>query len=228
MAHRPNVRRDEGSKRQKHHRKASQASGAQQSRSIKKSADKPGVSRTSSRLSISKDLKDSKDPINVEVTTGTMREERESRTTGDRDLLQTTRRQSTISRGSSHKANLYSVIALFVAALALAGGVLLFGRWLTYEPIVGLCDTAGCERHVEELKAAMDTSVDPCTDFYSFTCGSWKPAGNEKSLLAHVFASSAAIAMEEMQGGSAGVCRSSSAHVLPELCRGPHRDRQRA
>ncbi|KAH7947752.1 hypothetical protein HPB52_015607 [Rhipicephalus sanguineus] len=108
--------------------------------------------------------------------------------------------QSSTSRGSSHKANLHSAIVLFVAALAVAGCVLLFARWLTYEPIVALCETAGCEKHVKELKAAMDTSVDPCTDFYSFTCGSWKPMGNEKSLLARVFASSAAIAMEEMQG----------------------------
>ncbi|KAH8020756.1 hypothetical protein HPB51_003413 [Rhipicephalus microplus] len=128
-----------------------------------------------------KDSKDSKDPVNVEVTTGTLRE-------------------SSLSRGSSHKAHLRNVIALFVAALALAGGVLLFGRWLTYEPIVGLCETAGCEKHVEELKAAMNTSADPCNDFYNFTCGSWKPVGNEKSLIARVFASSAAIAMKEMQG----------------------------
>ncbi|KAH7947751.1 hypothetical protein HPB52_015606 [Rhipicephalus sanguineus] len=93
MAHRPNVKRDEGSRRQKHHRKATQSSGIQPSRSSKKSADKPGVSRTSSKLSISKDMKDSKDPINVEVTTGTMREDRESKFTGDRDALTTTRRQ---------------------------------------------------------------------------------------------------------------------------------------
>ncbi|KAH6928668.1 hypothetical protein HPB50_018189 [Hyalomma asiaticum] len=163
-----------------------------------KSADKPGTSRTSSKLSLSKDMRDSKDPINVEVTTGTIREERESKTSGDRDA--TSRRQSSVSRLSSHKANLHGAILLFVAALALAGGALLFARWLTYEPVVGLCETPGCEKHAEVLKAAMDTSVDPCTDFYRFTCGSWKPKGKENSLIARVFAYSAAIAMDEMQG----------------------------
>ncbi|KAK8781529.1 hypothetical protein V5799_017131 [Amblyomma americanum] len=45
----------------------------------------------------------------------------------------------------------------------------------------------------------MDTNVDPCEDFYKFTCGSWKPAGNERSLISRVFESSSNIAMQEMQ-----------------------------
>ncbi|KAH7960330.1 hypothetical protein HPB49_018727 [Dermacentor silvarum] len=48
----------------------------------------------------------------------------------------------------------------------------------------------------------MDTKVDPCDDFYKFTCGSWKPKHNEPSMVARVFDESTEEAIEEMQGSS--------------------------
>lgn len=199
MAYKSGARHDESSKVHHKHRKMSQSASSHSSRSSKKGADKPGTMRQTSEQSYP--IKESKHTINVEVTTGTMKEDRDSKT-GDRDALpitQSSRRQSSSSRIHSHKANPHTAIALFLAALAVAGGVLLISRWLAYEPVVGFCETPDCRKHVEELKAAIDLRVDPCTDFYKFACGSWKPSGKEKSLLARVFASSAATAMEEMQ-----------------------------
>ncbi|XP_072145035.1 neprilysin-like [Dermacentor andersoni] len=100
---------------------------------------------------------------------------------------------------SSHRANTHTAIALFLTAVAVAAVVLLISRWLAYEPVVGFCETPDCRKHAEELKAAMDRSADPCTDFYKFACGSWKAVGKEKSVIARVFTSSAAMAMREME-----------------------------
>ncbi|XP_054934309.1 neprilysin-1-like [Dermacentor andersoni] len=45
----------------------------------------------------------------------------------------------------------------------------------------------------------MDTNVDPCDDFYKFTCGSWKPKQREQSMIARVFDESTNRAISEME-----------------------------
>ena len=37
----------------------------------------------------------------------------------------------------------------------------------------GLCLTPGCVKAAAQIIENMDTSADPCTDFYQFACGGW-------------------------------------------------------
>lgn len=41
---------------------------------------------------------------------------------------------------------------------------------------VALCDSKGCLLHGMTVSRAIDHSVDPCVDFYSYTCGKWQDA----------------------------------------------------
>lgn len=36
-----------------------------------------------------------------------------------------------------------------------------------------LCNTQECLRSAANMKLSMDPTVDPCDDFYRFTCGRW-------------------------------------------------------
>ncbi|XP_065286535.1 neprilysin-1-like [Dermacentor albipictus] len=99
---------------------------------------------------------------------------------------------------SGHSIAKKAIIA--VALLLICGVLLTIGIWALSFPSVTFCDTSDCLRHVTELKEAMDTSVDPCNDFYKFTCGSWKPKQKERSMIARVFDESTDRAISEMEG----------------------------
>ncbi|XP_066596336.1 neprilysin-11-like [Prorops nasuta] len=36
-----------------------------------------------------------------------------------------------------------------------------------------ICDSGDCQKLAQEFSASMNTSVDPCEDFYSYICGTW-------------------------------------------------------
>ncbi|XP_070390535.1 neprilysin-1-like isoform X2 [Dermacentor albipictus] len=102
------------------------------------------------------------------------------------------------TRGRHSKAKKIAIIA--IALLFICGALLTIGIWALSHASVTFCDTSDCLRHVIELKEAMDTSVDPCYDFYKFTCGSWKPKQRERSMIARVFDESTDRAISEMEG----------------------------
>ncbi|KAH8041930.1 hypothetical protein HPB51_019630 [Rhipicephalus microplus] len=97
----------------------------------------------------------------------------------------------------------YKVTTIVIAVTTLlvsCGALLLFLMWARHPETTVYCSTADCLRHVTELKEAMDTSVDPCDDFYRYTCGSWKPNHKEHSMVARMFDHMTKIAIEEMEG----------------------------
>ncbi|KAH7956906.1 neprilysin-1 [Rhipicephalus sanguineus] len=96
-------------------------------------------------------------------------------------------------------------VIIIVAATTLFLGctsLLIFLLWAFSQPTIKFCNTPDCLRHVLELKAAMNTSVKPCEDFYKFTCGSWQPEDKERSMVARVFDHSTINAIKEMEEGS--------------------------
>ncbi|KAH9375977.1 hypothetical protein HPB48_016566 [Haemaphysalis longicornis] len=90
---------------------------------------------------------------------------------------------------------LFACVAL--VAVAVTGLLVLVVRLLS-GPHVRICVTEHCKAHAEVLRAAMNSSVNPCNDFYRFTCGSWKPKGAEASVIRYTFAQTAQRVIHEM------------------------------
>ncbi|XP_065286534.1 neprilysin-1-like isoform X2 [Dermacentor albipictus] len=111
---------------------------------------------------------------------------------------QRTSHMTTRHQHSNAKKMVIFAIVLFLTS----GALLMIMIWSKPRATIVFCNTSDCLRHTTELKEAMDTSVDPCNDFYKFTCGSWKPKRGERSMVAQVFADSTQIAIEEMEGPS--------------------------
>ncbi|XP_075540942.1 neprilysin-11-like isoform X2 [Dermacentor variabilis] len=103
------------------------------------------------------------------------------------------------STGGRH-SKAKKIASIAVALLFICVVLLTIGKWALSDASLTFCDTPDCLRHVIELKEAMDTNVDPCDDFYKFTCGSWKPKQKEQSMIARVFDESTNRAISEMEG----------------------------
>ena len=71
------------------------------------------------------------------------------------------------------------IITVFLAVLlvlAVAGLVVfavLYGTSSSDDSNDSVCQTDACFDVSVQIKGAMDESVDPCKDFYNFTCGNW-------------------------------------------------------
>ncbi|KAK0158638.1 hypothetical protein PV328_009615 [Microctonus aethiopoides] len=69
-----------------------------------------------------------------------------------------------------------TVILLFLSLLIiilLAGIIALAIFSIRIRNGVRLCDSEDCIRTAASLKECMDTSIDPCDDFYKYACGRW-------------------------------------------------------
>ncbi|KAH7956908.1 hypothetical protein HPB52_013508 [Rhipicephalus sanguineus] len=109
---------------------------------------------------------------------------------------------SATPRRVQQRSKAKTIIIAVTTLLLGCGALLAFLMWASHHGTTLYCNTADCRIHVTELKEAMDTSVNPCDDFYRYTCGSWKPKRNERSMIARIFNHMTNIAIEEMEGPS--------------------------
>ncbi|KAH8041929.1 hypothetical protein HPB51_019629 [Rhipicephalus microplus] len=124
-----------------------------------------------------------------------------SKTWGGLLLEQDGMRSGTMSRSRMKRMQVIVIIAMTTVFIACAS-LLIFLAWFVSQPTIKFCNTPDCIRHALELKKAMNTRVKPCQDFYKFTCGSWKPRGKGRSMVAQVFEQSTTDAIKEMEEGS--------------------------
>ncbi|XP_075727199.1 neprilysin-1-like [Rhipicephalus microplus] len=72
-----------------------------------------------------------------------------------------------------------AVVLFLVVLLACAVAVMLFFR---HKKTVGYCIKDACIEHAKRLSATINTSYDPCVDFYAFVCSGWQKHFPEQSL----------------------------------------------
>ncbi|KAH6928667.1 hypothetical protein HPB50_018188 [Hyalomma asiaticum] len=98
------------------------------------------------------------------------------------------------------KATVVAIVGVSALSFLLVlSSALILVKWLRAQK-VGTCTTAGCIAHAKAIIDAMNASVQPCSDFYRFSCGSWKPRGPYRSMIEQIFADSFATAIKELEG----------------------------
>ncbi|XP_043520500.1 neprilysin-11-like isoform X1 [Frieseomelitta varia] len=68
--------------------------------------------------------------------------------------------------------NLTMIVLFLLMALSITMALVFSILYATNRP-AKLCETENCVRIAASLKESMDTSVDPCDDFYKYACGKW-------------------------------------------------------
>ncbi|XP_043288192.1 endothelin-converting enzyme homolog [Venturia canescens] len=71
------------------------------------------------------------------------------------------------------KGSLVVVLLAFIMASLIACIVVLAVLYSRSNRVQELCDNEHCVRIAASLKESMDTSIDPCDDFYGYVCGRW-------------------------------------------------------
>ena len=64
-------------------------------------------------------------------------------------------------------------LLVVVIALAVTLGVDRAQASSAAQPSDNICLTDGCIQLSAQISATLDPSIDPCQDFYKFSCGNW-------------------------------------------------------
>ncbi|XP_050037055.1 neprilysin-1-like [Dermacentor andersoni] len=67
-------------------------------------------------------------------------------------------------------SNAKKMVTNAIVRFLTSGALLMIMIWSKAHATIVFCNTSHCLRHATKLKEAMDTSVDPCNDFYKFKC----------------------------------------------------------
>ncbi|KAL3214684.1 hypothetical protein MRX96_034749 [Rhipicephalus microplus] len=90
------------------------------------------------------------------------------------------------------------LLLLGAAVLAIGAALATYFSMQKIPPRTGVCTTVDCAKFGMELRAAINTTADPCSDFHSYVCGGWDDPNRQESTEAHMMATTADVAIAEM------------------------------
>ncbi|KAL1483880.1 hypothetical protein MTO96_032900, partial [Rhipicephalus appendiculatus] len=90
-------------------------------------------------------------------------------------LRRPTRRVFNIGQkyGKGKTGKFCKVLLLGAAVLAIGAALVKYFSMLKLPPPTAFCTTEDCAKFGLELRAAINPTADPCSDFHSFVCGGW-------------------------------------------------------
>ena len=85
-------------------------------------------------------------------------------------LMLTSPKRKKVASASSIVGGIIASVVVFIVVVVVAVPVaVIYGK----NDSTAMCLSAECIKLSASVRAALDQTVDPCTDFYNFSCGNW-------------------------------------------------------
>ncbi|XP_049274185.1 neprilysin-1-like [Rhipicephalus sanguineus] len=88
-----------------------------------------------------------------------------------------------LRRRQRHRRIATLLLSAFTVSVLLVMFILLLTRSRVSRSTSEPCRSPSCRRFMDLLEASMDTTLDPCQDFYAYVCSRWKPEAGGRTLL---------------------------------------------